>query len=86
MKQIKYGAALASAVAMSFVAGEAVADSHGSDANDKVKCVGGNACKGHGVCATDTHACAGQNSCQGQGWVYLTKEECKAIPDATIEE
>ena len=35
----------------------------------KVKCMGGNACKGKGACATGDHSCAGQNSCKGKGWI-----------------
>jgi hypothetical protein len=44
----------------------------------KVKCQGGNACKGKSACATATSSCQGQNSCKGKGYVMLTKGECDA--------
>lgn len=60
-------------------AGSAFADSHGGASEDgKVKCEGGNACKGQGDCHTAAHDCSGQNACKGKGWVHLTPEECKA--------
>lgn len=86
MKSLKIGAALASALAFAFVSGEAVAADDSTDAGEKVKCLGGNACKGQGQCATDSHACAGQNSCAGQGWVLLTTAECQKIPGAEAAE
>ncbi len=73
---------IASAAAAFFALGAAggvSADSHGGNAEDgKVKCVGGNACKGQGECHTASHDCSGKNSCKGKGWVYLTPEECDA--------
>jgi hypothetical protein len=48
----------------------------------KIKCDGGNACKGKSACATATNACAGQNSCKGKGYVELTKSECAAAQAA----
>lgn len=86
MKQLKVGAAMASALAFAFASGQAVADDHSSDAGEKVKCLGGNSCKAQGQCATDHHACAGQNGCAGQGWVLLTKGECQKIPGAEVAE
>lgn len=49
----------------------------------KVKCVGGNACKGQSACATATTGCNGQNSCKGHGWTKVSAEECKAAGGTT---
>ncbi len=73
------GALLASAAALLFAttpALEAVA------ADAKIRCDGGNACKGKSECSTATNACAGQNSCKGKGYVMLTKEACTAAQAA----
>ena len=51
-------------------------------ADAKIKCEGGNACKGKSECHTATHACAGQNKCKGTGFVSLTKTECEAAKAA----
>jgi hypothetical protein len=48
----------------------------------KIKCDGGNSCKGKSECSTATNACAGQNSCKGTGYVALTKAECAAAQAA----
>jgi hypothetical protein len=69
------GMALATAAALLF-GSVAVTPAQAEDA--KVKCEGGNSCKGKGACAAATHSCAGQNSCKGKGYVMLTKEECDA--------
>jgi hypothetical protein len=69
------GMALATAAALLFGT-VAVTPAHAEDA--KIKCQGGNACKGKGACATATNACQGQNSCKGKSYVMLTKEECDA--------
>jgi|JRYK01.1.fsa_nt_gb hypothetical protein len=77
------GALLATAAALLFTstpAFEAVA------ADAKIKCEGGNACKGKSECATATNGCAGQNSCKGKGYVSLTKEECAAAQAANKPE
>ena len=69
------GMALATAAALLF-GSVAVTTVHAEDA--KVKCQGGNACKGKSACSTATSACQGQNSCKGKGYVMLTKAECDA--------
>jgi hypothetical protein len=69
------GIALATAAALLF-GSVAVAPAQAEDA--KVKCQGGNACKGKSACATATSSCQGQNSCKGKGYVMLSKEECDA--------
>jgi hypothetical protein len=69
------GMALATAAALLF-GSVAVTTAHAEDG--KVKCQGGNACKGKSACATATSACAGQNKCKGTGYVTVTKEECDA--------
>jgi hypothetical protein len=69
------GMALATAAALLF-GSVAVTPAYAEDG--KVKCQGGNACKGKSACATAKSSCAGQNSCKGTGYVMLTKEECDA--------
>ena len=69
------GMALATAAALLF-GSVAVTTVHAEDA--KMKCQGGNACKGKSACSTATSACQGQNSCKGKGYVMLTKEACDA--------
>ncbi len=79
---------IASAAAALFAlgaAGTAAADEHGGTSEGKVKCDGGNACKGQGECHTASHDCGGQNSCKGKGWVYLTPEECEAAGGTLAE-
>jgi hypothetical protein len=73
------GALLATAAAVLFTATPAL-DAVAADA--KIKCDGGNACKGKSECSTPTNACAGQNSCKGKGYVMLTKSECTAAQAA----
>jgi hypothetical protein len=73
------GMALATAAALLF-GSVAVTTVHAEDA--KVKCLGGNACKGKSACATATSSCQGQNSCKGKGYVMLTKPECDAAKKA----
>jgi len=48
----------------------------------KIKCEGGNSCKGKSECHTATSGCAGQNSCKGKGYVMLSKSECTAAQAA----
>lgn len=80
---------IASAAAALFVlgaAGGALADSHGDHGETgKVKCMGGNACKGQGECHTASHDCGGKNSCKGKGWVKLTPDECEAAGGTLAE-
>lgn len=73
------GAALAAATAVLFSSTPAL-DAVATEA--KIKCDGGNACKGKSECSTATNACAGQNSCKGTGYVMLTKSECTAAQAA----
>ena len=69
------GMALATAAALLF---GSVAVTTANAEDGKVKCQGGNACKGKSACATATTSCAGQNKCKGTGYVMATKEECDA--------
>ena len=55
-------------------------------ADAKIKCEGGNSCKGKSECSTATNACAGQNSCKGTGYVTLSKDECTAAQTANKTE
>jgi hypothetical protein len=69
------GAVIASAAALLFgslTVTTAVAE------EAKIKCDGGNACKGKSVCATATSSCQGQNSCKGKGYLMLSKAQCEA--------
>lgn len=81
---------IASAAAALFAlgaAGGAAADSHGKGSEDgKVKCMGGNACKGQGECHSAGNDCSGHNGCKGKGWVYLTPDECEAAGGELAEE
>lgn len=48
-------------------------------ADEKVNCLGVNACKGKSECGVEgKHGCAGHNACKGQGWITLTKKACAA--------
>lgn len=69
------GIALATAAAAVFASVPAL-DAAAADA--KIKCEGGNACKGKSECHTAANACAGQNGCKGKGFVSLTKSACEA--------
>jgi hypothetical protein len=77
------GALIATAAAFLFSSTPAF-DAHAADA--KIKCEGGNACKGKSECSTATNACAGQNSCKGTGYVMLSKEACTAAQAANKAE
>jgi hypothetical protein len=70
------GIAIATAAAMLFSAAP-IATVAAADAA-KVKCEGGNSCKGKSACQTAKNSCQGQNSCKGQGWVSLSKADCDA--------
>ena len=74
------GALIATAVAGLFFAGHVAkaADPAGGGEAAKVKCMGGNDCKGKGSCGTADHSCAGQNSCKGKGWIMTSEADCKA--------
>ena len=74
------GSMVAAMVAGLF-AGTAPLLAHAGDAKGgKVKCEGGNACKGKSACKTAASGCSGQNSCKGKGWVETKDEaECKKM-------
>jgi hypothetical protein len=67
------GIAIATAAAVLFSSTPAL---NALAADAKIKCDGGNSCKGKSECSTATNACAGQNSCKGTGYVMLSKDEC----------
>lgn len=72
------GALIAIAAAGIFLAGHAMAADQGGGEAAKVKCVGGNDCKGKGACNGAGHGCAGENSCKGKGWIMTSETDCKA--------
>lgn len=58
-------------------------------ADKKIKCLGGNECKGKGACgnADGTHNCGGKNECKGKGWsMVATAEECTKAGGKVAEE
>jgi hypothetical protein len=77
------GALIATAAALLFSSTPAF-DALAADA--KIKCEGGNSCKGKSECSTATNACAGQNSCKGTGYVMLSKDECTTAQAANKPE
>jgi len=85
-KQVR-GALIAAAVAGLFATGHAFAadTEKGSGDAGKVKCMGGNSCKGKGACATGDHSCAGQNSCKGKGWIETSEADCKAAGGKVVK-
>jgi hypothetical protein len=42
----------------------------------KIRCFGGNSCKGHSSCKSTLNECKGQNACAGQGWTFMGEAEC----------
>jgi uncharacterized membrane protein len=72
-------AALAAAAATLFIAGCASTGGGSATSADsgslKVRCYGGNACKGQAECKTAMNACSGQNACKGQGYVTAASEQ-----------
>lgn len=69
------GLALAAAAAALF----SMAPISASMAEEKVKCMGVNACKGLSSCKTASSSCKGHNSCKGQGFVSVDAETCKQL-------
>ncbi|MCP5150658.1 MAG: hypothetical protein H6983_08270 [Ectothiorhodospiraceae bacterium] len=67
------GAAVATTAAALF----ALAPIASVSAEEMVKCMGANSCKGHSSCKTANSECKGLNSCKGQGWVELSKKACE---------
>lgn len=47
-----------------------------ASAEEMVKCMGANACKGQSACKTASSSCKGLNSCKGHGFVEVSKAEC----------
>ena len=47
-----------------------------SAAEDKIHCVGVNACTGQSDCKSATNECKGLNSCKGQGFLSMTPSAC----------
>jgi uncharacterized membrane protein len=76
-KHVK-GVLVAAAVAGFFAGSHALAAEGGSGDAAKVKCMGGNECKGKSACAAAGSSCAGENACKGKGWIMTTEADCKA--------
>lgn len=81
MAHLKHRSHMALATAAALLFSAAPLPAIAADAA-RIKCDGGNACKGKSACATATNACAGQNSCKGKGHVELTAAECTAAQAA----
>ncbi len=47
-----------------------------SAAEEKIHCVGVNACSGQSDCKSATNECKGLNSCKGQGFLAMTAAKC----------
>jgi hypothetical protein len=48
-----------------------------ASAGTKIRCSGGNSCKGTSACKTAQSSCKGRNSCKGLGWSETaTENEC----------
>jgi uncharacterized membrane protein len=75
-KTMLTGAVLATAVAMMLTTTAVkAADDSGSP---RIKCVGGNSCKGQSACKTASSDCKGMNACKGKGFVMTSSaKECK---------
>jgi hypothetical protein len=75
------GATLAAAVGAIFISQPLMAGpSQGQAQQAKVKCVGGNSCKGQSECATAASGCKGQNSCKGKGWITTSNaQQCQQL-------
>jgi hypothetical protein len=84
-KRMNKGVMIAAAAATLLLAGgvQARMDEKGGD--DKVQCLGVNACKGQGSCATGKSSCAGMNACKGKGMVEMSAADCKA-KGGTVQE
>ena len=70
------GALIAAMAAGLFGAGAPLVASAADAA--KVRCQGGNACKGKSACSSASNSCSGQNGCKGKGWVEMSEKDCKA--------
>jgi hypothetical protein len=82
----KRGAAIATAVGLTFIAGyEAVKAVSPGAQEAGVRCFGINSCKGTTACSTKSNACNGQNDCKGKGWLSVQSEpECTAKGGAPL--
>jgi hypothetical protein len=68
---------MATAVALAFMGSTVQAADSSTTA--KVKCVGGNSCKGQSACKGASSDCKGQNACKGKGYVMTpSAKECVA--------
>ncbi len=76
----KSGFVVAAAAAALFASGTVATLSTSVHADEGVKCVGANACKGMSACATAGNKCSGQNACQGQG--FITTPDAAACEEA----
>jgi hypothetical protein len=68
------GIALATAAAALFSVGGLTTAAESDTV--KIKCYGGNACKGQAECKTSMNACKGHNACKGKGYVTMTEKAC----------
>lgn len=84
---LKRGAAIATAVGLTFIAGyEAVKWASPGAQGADVRCFGINSCKGTTACSTRWNACNGQNDCKGKGWLSVQSEpECTAKGGTPLE-
>jgi uncharacterized membrane protein len=79
MDHSKRNLALAATAAALF----AIAPVSASAAEEKVQCMGVNACKGKSSCKTASSSCKGQNSCKGHGFVLVTQDVCDQLGGKT---
>jgi len=83
MKTGSKGAVIASAVALMFMTGVAIAQDNGSMGGGSamsaqtasVKCLGANDCKGKSACKSVRNDCKGQNSCKGKGFINTSSTQ-----------
>jgi hypothetical protein len=75
------GMAVAAAAATMFIAGAGVSSAQ-DDGNNvvKIRCFGGNACKGQSACKTSSNECKGHNACKGQGFEFRGMGACADKP------
>jgi uncharacterized membrane protein len=83
--ELKTGAAIASAIALLLGSAPAHAADKPKD-GAKVKCVGGNSCKGKSECSTADNSCSGQNGCKAKGWTMADAKACKKAGGKVEEE
>ena len=77
------GAAMAAAVALTFVSMPSATFADGAQNYQWVKCYGINDCRGHSACKITSNQChvinpgKGQNACKGKGFLWKSPENCK---------